>query len=265
MKIGVCGTIRGKNADGTEFDLLAEARRVGFDYIELPLSSVAAMSEEEYAGLRERVQTGGLPCEACNVFFPGTLRLTGLDVDRRKIRGYLEMALERAAGLGVQVAVFGSAGARNVPELFPIRPGLDATGGYAAHGRADRGDAWNHDRDRAAQQGRKQHHPDRLGRICAGQAGRPRSSIQLLVDYYHMAKDGEDCGIIRTARKWIKHAHFADPDGRNYPHARKPNFQTFFGPLKDIGYSGRVSLEAGYQDFSREAPMALEIMRELAN
>ena len=263
MKIGVCGTIRGKNADGTEFDLLAEAKRVGFDYIELPLSMVTALSEEEYTELRVRIQNGGLPCEAVNVFFPGTLRLTGLDVDRRKIRAYLELALERAAGLGVQVAVFGSAGARNVPDSFPLGQAwmqlidmLRTAGPIAAmHGITIAIEPLNKAESNIIQTASE-------GFVLAKLTD--HSSIQLLVDYYHMAKDGEDCGIIRTARDWVRHAHFADPAGRAYPQVNQPNFQTFFGPLKDAGYAGRVSLEAGYGDFAKEAPLALEIMRELA-
>jgi D-psicose/D-tagatose/L-ribulose 3-epimerase len=263
MKIGVCGYIRGKNADGAEFDLLAEAKRIGFDYVELPLSTIAGLSEEEYTALRETIQKSGLPCEACNVFFPGTLRLTGLDVDRRKIHAYLEMALERAAGLGVQVVVFGSAGARNVPDSFPINQAwmqlidmLRTAGPIAAmHGITIAIEPLNQGESNIIQTASE-------GFVLAKLVD--HASVQLLVDYYHMSHDGEDCGIIRTARAWVKHAHFADPAGRIYPAENKAHFQDFFGALKDIGYSGRVSLEAGYQDFGREAPTAHGIMRALA-
>lgn len=263
MKIGVCGTISGKNADGTEFDLLADAKGMGFDYIELPLSTVSGLSEEEYARLRERIRDGGLPCEACNVLFPGSLRLTGLDVDRRKVRAYLEMALERAAGLGVQVVVFGSAGARNLPDAFPPEQGwlqlidmLRTAGPIAAmHGITIAIEPLNRAESNIIQTASE-------GFVLAKLVN--HANVQLLVDYYHMARDGEDCGIIRTARDWVKHAHFADPEGRLYPQERKANFQTFFGALKDANYPGRVSLEAGYRDFAKEAPLALQIMRELA-
>ena len=45
MKIGVCGYLTGKNADGSEFDFLSAAQAAGFDYVEFPLSTVAGLSE----------------------------------------------------------------------------------------------------------------------------------------------------------------------------------------------------------------------------
>jgi D-psicose/D-tagatose/L-ribulose 3-epimerase len=263
MKIGVCGNIQGKNADGREFDLLAEASKAGFDYIELPLSAVAALGEDEFGALRERIQAGGLPCEACNVFIPASIRLTGLDVDRRKTRAYLEMALERAAVLGVQVVVFGSAGARNVPDNFPLGQAwmqlidtLRVAGMIAAmHGITIAIEPLNKAESNIIQTASE-------GFVLAKLADHP--NVKLLVDYYHMARDGEDCGIIRTAREWVRHAHFADPEGRAFPLERKPRFPEFFDALKDAGYAGRVSLEAGYRDFAREASIALQIMRQLA-
>ena len=263
MKIGVCGYLTGKNADGSEFDLLAQARQVGFDYVELPLSTLAGLSEVEFAAVRERIQQAGIPCEACNVFFPGTLRLTGLEVDNRKTRAYLELALGRAAQVGAKVVVFGSAGARNVPDGFPIAQGwmqiyhmLAQAGPIAAmHGITIAIEPLNRAESNILQTAAE-------GFTMSTLVGHP--NVLLLVDYYHMARDGEDCGIIRTARERIHHAHFADPDGRGYPAGPKDHFNDFFGALKDSGYSGRVSLEAGYQDFARQAPIALEVMRTLA-
>lgn len=263
MKIGVCGTITGKNADGAEFDLLAAAQRAGFDYIELPLATVAGLSDADYAALRSQILSGGLPCEACNVFFPGSLRLTGPEVNPEKTRAYLDLAFARAAGLGVQVIVFGSAGARNVPAGFPMEQAfvqlieMLRIAGEAAqvYGITVVIEPLNRGESNILQTASE-------GYTLAKLSAHP--NVKLLVDYYHMARDGEDCGIIRTAREWVQHAHFADPDGRVYPAEQKPHFAEFFNALKDVGYAGRVSLEAGFKNFAAEAPRALQIVRELA-
>jgi hypothetical protein len=42
MKLGICGYLTGRNVDGSEFDRPAEAKRAGFDYLELPLSTLGA-------------------------------------------------------------------------------------------------------------------------------------------------------------------------------------------------------------------------------
>ena len=263
MKIGVCGYVTGKNADGTEFDMLDAAERAGFDYFEPPLATIAGLSEAEFNALQKRMIASGLPCEACNVFFPGMLRLTGPNADLAKTRAYLDLALGRASELGVQRVVFGSAGARNVPDGFAMERAwlqlidmLRVAGSIAAgHGITVVIEPLNRAESNILQTASE-------GFTLAKLVDHP--NVRLLVDYYHMAKDGEDCGIIRTAREWVQHAHFADPDGRAYPTERKAHFSNFFGALKDADYTERVSLEAGYKDFAEEAPVALAILRELA-
>ena len=263
MKIGVCGYITGKNADGTEFDLLEAAERVGFDYIEPPLATIVDLSDDVYWELRKRLLSSDLPCEACNVFFPGSLRLTGPNASRNRTRAYLEKAIARAAGLGVERIVFGSAGARNVPAGFAMERAwiqlvemLRTAGDLATrYGITIVIEPLNRAESNILQTAAEGY---TLAKLV------DHANVRLLVDYYHMARDGEDCGIIRTAREWVQHAHFADPDGRAFPTVRKAHFANFFGALKDAGYSERISLEAGYQDFAKEAPVALAIMRELA-
>ena len=57
------------------------------------------------------------------MFVPAEVRLTGPEVDWAQVEGYLETAIGRVAALGGQAIVFGSGGARRVPDGSPrIRP-----------------------------------------------------------------------------------------------------------------------------------------------
>jgi len=262
MKLGMCGYITAKNADGREFDLLAASKSAGFDYIELPLSRVAGLSETEFSELLVSIKASGLPCEACNVMFPGTLRLTGPQVDRAAISAYLELALGRAAQLGAQVVVFGSAGARNVPEGFPPEQAflqlvdmLRTAGPIAAR---------NNITLAIEPLNRAESNILQTGAECftlAKLVNHP--NVGLLLDYYHMAKDGDDYGIAVTARDYLRHAHFARLEGRFFPAVMEEDFRAFTSALKRAGYNARLSLEAGFNDFAADAPRALAILREL--
>lgn len=262
MKLGMCGFSTAKNADGREFDLLAAAKTAGFDYIEMPLSRVAALSQGEFTALLGAVRASGLPCEACNVLFPGTLRLTGPQVDRAAIQEYLELALGRAAQLGAQVVVFGSAGARNVPEGFPMEQAflqlvdmLRAAGPVAArNGITLAIEPLNRAESNILQTGAE-------GFTLAKLVDHP--NVGLLLDYYHMAKDSDDYGIAVTARAYLRHAHFARLEGRFFPAVMEDDFRAFTGALQRAGYDARLSLEAGFNDFASDAPRALEILRPL--
>jgi sugar phosphate isomerase/epimerase len=261
MKYGVCGLLTAKNADGSEFELIPAAKQAGYDYIEMPLSAVAAMSEAEFESLKAGAAAGGLPVEAMNVFFPRTLRLTGPAVDWRAVEAYLELALGRAGQLGVQSVVFGSGGSRHVPDGFAMEEAwgqlvhlLRLTEPVAAkYGVTIVIEPLNSKETNILHTGAE-------GFTLAKLVDRPH--IMLLLDLFHMALMQEDCGIAITARDYLRHAHFAKPVGRSYPSEMEPLFLEFFGGLKRAGYDHRVSVEASFTNFAVDAPRTLAIMKQ---
>lgn len=261
MKFGVCGYLTAKNADGSEFDLIPAAKAAGFDYIEMPLSTIAALDEPAFADLLARVKAGGLPVEAANVFFPRSLHLTGPDVDWKAVEAYIELALRRAAALGVKSVVFGSGGSRQVPEGFPME---EAYGQLVRMLRLAEPICAKYDVTIVIEPLNSKEtniiHTGSEGFALAKLVDRPH--IRLLLDLFHMALMKEDCGIAITARDYLRHAHFAKPEGRCYPAEMEAEFLAFFGALKQAGYDERVSIEAGFQDFAIDAPKTLAIMQQ---
>lgn len=94
-------------------------KEAGYDYMELPLAQIMELSETSFSELAEEAEKTGLFCECCNNFFPASVRLTGETVDPAKVQEYVKRAIDRAVKLGSRVIVFGSSGAKNVPEGFP--------------------------------------------------------------------------------------------------------------------------------------------------
>ncbi len=260
MKFGVCGTLTGKNEDGSQFDLPAAVKAAGFDYIELPLSTLAGLGENEFEEVLRSMERSGLPCEACNLFFPGSLRLTGPDADRGKIEAYLQVALRRASRLGARVIVFGSGGARSAPAGFAREQAwvqlvemLRIAGDFAGQeGIAIAIEPLNRSESNLINSGAE-------GYSLAGLVEHPQ--VGLLLDIYHMVKESEDYGIALTARNVLRHAHLAEPRGRLFPQVMDEDISAFFSALRRANYGGRVSVEAGYKNFQVEAPLALEVMR----
>src|ERR1051326_7380845 len=56
---------------------------------------------------------------APNCFLPSDLKVTGPSVDAARLDRYATVAFRRAQESGISIIVFGSAGARMVPENFP--------------------------------------------------------------------------------------------------------------------------------------------------
>jgi D-psicose/D-tagatose/L-ribulose 3-epimerase len=263
MRFGICGSLVARQPDGTGVEVVEQARDAGCDYIELSLAHVAALDEAGFAALARRVGASGIACEACNNFFPRSVRLTGPEVDGDLVRAYVKAAVARAAELGVKVIVFGSAPAKNVPEGFPTYRAwqqIVTALHIAAEETSPRGitiaiEPINRQESNIVTS-------EAEGLALMRRVKHP--GVQMLVDYYHMALEQEDPAILQEAGPALRHVHFAKVEGRVYPRAVEPAFDAFFKALAAAGYDGRVSLEAFSNDFCSDAAAALAVLRRLA-
>ena len=212
---------------------------VGFDYAEPALSHTVALPADKLASARERVSASGIKIETMNWFMPGTeIKLTGPDADATKIRAYVEKALTLAESFGAKVIVFGSPGARSVPDGFPREKGWEQlkeflricgdviqSRGFGMvigieHLRKPETNIINTVGE-ALKLAREVNHP----------------KIRIIVDFYHLAFEHENPDVILEARDMIVHLQVADPRERNFPtsDAGEPRYAAFFKNLQTIG------------------------------
>jgi D-psicose/D-tagatose/L-ribulose 3-epimerase len=264
IRFGCCGGMIANSTDPVGVEIVESLAEIGYDYIELSLSDLAALSEPAFAGVVERVKRSGIRCETCNNFVPRRIRLTGIHARRDEALAYAAEAMDRAARLGVDTIVFGSAGAKNVPLGFPV----DAAWKQIVALLRDLGPM-------AAQRGitialepinRLEANIVTLaaeGLRLAREVDHP--NVRLLIDYYHLAMEKEDPAIMIEAGPAIRHLHFARLDGRGFPDLEEEAYRDFFGCLRRIGYSRRCSIEAFTTDFPADARRALSLMKQLAS
>jgi len=262
LRFGVCGCLVSP-ADPLGADIVEQLAALGYDYIELSLRDLAALPEGAFADLASRLRRAGVPCEACNNFFPPEIRLTGPAADLPAALGYARAALARAARLGVTVVVFGSSGARNVPAGFPhdtawsqLRALLAGLGPIAdEHGitivveHLNRGES------------------NILNSIAEGwrlaqEVAHPR--VRMLADAYHVRQENEDPAILATLGPALMHVHVAERAERVFPSGDDAALADFFAKLRATGYARRCSIEGYTKDFSADAARALRVCRELA-
>jgi D-psicose/D-tagatose/L-ribulose 3-epimerase len=257
MRIGCC-------IEATATERIEQLARLGYDYVELHLAPLAALPEDEFLAFVDRLGKTGIPCEACCIFYPRTVRLTGPDVDWAQVEEYDRRAIDRAAQLGAKVIVFGSSGAKNVPDGFPYDRAWEqivhsmriAAPIAAEHGITIVIEPLNQKEANIVLTGAE-------GLKLAREIDRP--SVQLLIDYYHMALENESPDILLEARDAIRHTHIATVPARTYPVAVEPGYLPFFANLKAIGYQGRVSIEAKTENFEEDAAAALAVLKRLAS
>lgn len=252
MKFGIC----------TGHENAALLKALGYDYIELNLSALAAMDDAAFAACRMSLEAAKLPAEAANVFFPGEIRLTGPYVDDALISSYVEHALSRAESIGIHVAVLGSSRSRNIPE------GFDPDEAYRQFLHVLRlcGDI-------AAQHGitvaiEPLHFPESnlINRVSDGlKAARDAAhpAVRTLADLWHMDCEAEDFAVIAQSPGEIVHMHIASPS-RAYPTEDDgTNYAAFRMALRTCDYDARISIEGTTDDMESSARRSLAFLRTL--
>jgi len=245
----------------TSYKNLAAAKAAGFDYVELGTSEIAALSGADFETVARDAAAIGLPTPAANLFLPATLKVTGPDIDRDQQAAYVTKALDRLSRLGVRTVVFGSGGARRVPDGFPHD---EAFGQLVDFGR--RAAALARPRDITIAIEPLRHEETNIinsaaeGLALVTAIGDP--GFQLMIDFYHLASEHEDPAIVVRARDHLRHLHMANPNGRVFPLAWSEfAYEPFFETLRAIGYDQRISVEASTKDLQTDAPRAIRLLR----
>ena len=241
IQVGYCTPLRNIDA----------ARAAGFEYVELSTSEIAGLSDAEYEQAATRIRDVGLPVPVTNLFLPAAIKVTGANIDPAQQMMYVEKAFSRLARLGTQIVVFGSGGARRVPDDFPkdqafrqlVEFGRRVAPAARAHGIT------------IAIEPLRREETNIINAVND-------PNFQLMVDFYHLAAEKEDPAIIVRAGAHIRHLHMANPQGRVFPRRwDEYDYAPFFATLRQIGYDKRISVEASTPDFATDAPLAITLLR----
>ena len=251
VQIGYCTPVRNIDA----------AKTAGFDYVELGTTEIATMSDADFERAAEQIARSGISVPVTNLFLPATLKVTGPDVDREQQMQYVKKAFDRLARLGTRIVVFGSGGARRVPDGFPRRQAFDQLVDF---GRRAAAEARAHGITIAVEPLRR----EETNIVNSAAEGLELveaihdPAFELMIDFYHLASEREDPSIIVRAKDHLRHIHMANPRGRVFPQDwSEYDYAPFFAKLREIGYSGRISVEASTADLQRDAPKAIALLR----
>ncbi|MFO7918915.1 MAG: sugar phosphate isomerase/epimerase family protein [Anaerolineae bacterium] len=236
----------------------------GYCYWEPAVSSalIPLEDEEHYIPQRENLRAAPLPIRAFNAFVPSEVRLVGDDVQWNQVELYVKRAIGRAASLGGKVIVFGSGGARAVPEGYSRERAwkqliqflrLCATEA-AKHDLTIAIEPLNHSETNVIN--------SYLEAIRLAQDV-DRKHVQVLADIYHFMMEEEPLEHIREAPERLVHVHLAD-SGRHHPGSGSYPLQELFDLLREVDYEGRASIECRWgENFSQEAEQALRFLQNL--
>lgn len=246
----------------TGLDNAQKLKDAGYDYIEAGVQQflIPKSDDVDFEKNLEIAKAAPLPVYACNGFIPAELKCVGPEADHAGVLAFAKTAFERAKQAGVKRIVFGSGKSRQIPEGF------------------DRSAARQQLVDILKQMGPLAAENDVIvvieplntketnfinsvaeGTEIAKEANHP--NICVLADFYHMGMENEGPDSIRKAGALLKHCHIAEKEDRSAPGTTDYDFTPYFKALKDIGYTGGISIEGRWNDFENDLAAALKIMQ----
>ena len=261
MKLGLCLNVDTSKDQPLNIEILRKIRSLGYSFVELPLVTLTALSDEQLDNMVAVLEEEKLPCEVCNILLPGTIRLTGTEVSEEAIRTYLQDAFRVVRRINVPVVVFGSSGARNVPEGFGHDAAFDQLVNFlliADEYAKEAGctiaiEPLNKLESNIVQTIAEGH---RLVKAV------DRENVKLLVDYYHFGRENDSYDDLAEAFDSIVHVHLANVEKRSFPITLDEGYQRFLNLLVDRGYTGRYSIETSGKPEEDDYRLAYEALQQ---
>ena len=256
MKFGVCV--------GTDIEKMKYIKALGYDYAESHCQQIASKPIEHL----DAMKATGLPVVAANCFIG--LRVVGEERDDEAIKEYLEKLFKNASYLGLEYLVFGSSGARRIPDGMSLEEGREQIVDFLKNLVVPCAEKYNLP---VAIEPLRPQECNAINTIDDGvEIAKKVNSpyVKVLADVAHMFCQNEDFAKILTYKDWIVHAHTSNPDPapeldkkRIYPKEGDAfNQADFIEPLKAIGVE-HCSVEADVLDFEEDAKNAYKILSEL--
>lgn len=253
IKIGACGDI----------STISSAERAGYAYLEYSFQNLAKMNDEEFAKAESYLNDVNIKVEACNGYFSPDIALIGDNVDFEFIEQYSRRGMERAKKLGCEVVVIGSGKARNIPDNIPFEKGFEQFAKVVCLC-ADIAKEYGIS---VVVEPLNVNETNLINTVADGLElckAANNENVKALADFYHVFMNNEGLDGVYAAGKQLAHTHLARPnENRRTPKAEdKETLALWAKALKDIGYSGRLSLECIFEsDYEADLKNAREFMK----
>jgi len=253
MRFGIC----------TSYDRADAVKAAGWDFIEECVQTFhqGLLPDDQWHGM-DKVFISALQIPAANMLVPGDLKITGPAVDAQKLRMYITRVIQRAGKTDTRKLVFGSGGARNVPDGFDretakrqIREFIDFMAPLLAK---------HHVTLVIEPLNRKECNIiNSVAEAMEYVKAVNHPNFQCLVDSYHLWLEDEPVSNVLENISYIRHVHLADTDGRVAPGlSGSADYRPLFKVLKQGNYDGLISVEALNFDVASDGEGVLEFVKK---
>lgn len=237
---------------------------IGYGYL---VESVAKcfsprkISEQQFLDNLQKFKKLKISLYAVNIFIPGELKLVGPEVDEAAVLSYVDGVFVRCKQAGVKRIIWGSGGARRVPDGFDRAKAKEQ---FISIARKVAGAATKYGIDLALE---NLNHTETNFINTAEEAldivkKVDHPNFRLCIDIYHMLKEGEPASVIEKSKAYLVHCEVAEKENRTPPGVKGDDFREYITALKKIRYTGKIIVECRFENVDKQAGLAFTSLQK---
>ena len=218
-----------------------------------------SFSEEQFRQNISRIKNARCKVFLCNVFFPGTMKIAGPEVDESRVLSYADTVLSRAQQAGISFIVLGSGGSRRIPDGYDTQKAkidfiqlCTKMAVIAARYKII-----------IALEGLQSSETNFLNSVkAAGEIvrGVNHPNFRLNADIFHMMRENESPQSIIDNADVLAHCEIAEKQTRSFPGVMGDDFKPYLRALRKANYRGNIFIEGNTSDPVNDLPRAFKYL-----
>ena len=223
-----------------------------------------SLSEEQFQLNLQKIKKAKCKVFLCNVFFPGSLKIAGPDVNENRVLGFTDTVFSRAKKAGIKLIVLGSGGARRIPDGYDR---LKAQADFAVLFRKVAAIAGKYEVMIALEnlQSTETNFVNTVKTATEIVRAVNHPNFKLNADIFHMMREGESPQSIVDAADVLVYCEIAEKQNRSFPGIMGDDFKPYLQALRRADFKGYLFIEGSSSNLQRDMPISFRyITKQLA-
>ena len=218
-----------------------------------------SLTEQQFQQNLIRIKKAKCKVFMCNIFFPGSIKIAGPDVDENRVLGYADTVFSRAKTAGVSFIILGSGGARRIPNGYDA---AKAQADFAAlcHKLAVAAGRYRIMIVLESLETAETNFLITLKSAAEVVRAVDHPNFKLNADIFHMLREGESPQSIVDAADLLVYCEIAEKEKRSLPGVKGDDFKPYLRALRNANYKGHIFIEGNTNDPGTEMPLSFKYL-----
>ena len=216
-----------------------------------------SLTEDQFRENLQRIKRTRCKVVLCNIFFPGSIKIAGPDVNEARVLSYADTVFARAKKAGIGLIVLGSGAARRLPDNYDT---VNAKKDFVVLCRKLSVVAAKYEIMIALESLQSAETNFLISLNSAAEIVRAvdHTNFRLNADIFHMLRQGESPQSIIDAADILVYCEIAEKQSRSLPGVMGDDFKPWLRALRKANYKGHIFIEGNSSDPGRDMPLSFK-------